>query len=34
MTLHLHTELVPGYYRCDLHRHETDEIPDAPKEAP
>ena len=26
MTLHLHTELVPGCYRCDLSRHEAETI--------
>lgn len=26
MTLHLHTELVPGCYRCDLSRHEAEAI--------
>ncbi len=26
MTLHLHAELVPGCYRCDLSRHEAEAI--------
>ena len=26
MTLHLHTELVPGCYRCDLSCHEAETI--------
>ena len=26
MTLHLHTEPIPGCYRCDLSRHEAETI--------
>lgn len=26
MTLHLHAELVPGCYRCDIRRHEAETI--------
>lgn len=26
MTLHLHPELAPGCYRCDLSRHEAETI--------